>query len=172
VHNQDGDTQDILWVVNAPFPLKDREFILHRRLCTMAAPEGPTGAVSYVRMDVVDNSSLSWSLRPSITKGALRVIDHVHMQVAWASVSSSGAVATRVRSRYREDPMTALPKWVVTMILDKMLPKGLAAMRKGAVEYDQRLEQCKATGSASAGRQSKPLPAIGDSESDVVQGGG
>ena len=81
--------------------------------------------------------------------------DHVHTQVAWAFTSDSGAPLTRVRSRYREDPMTVMPKWVVTMVIDKMLPRGLAAMRKGAVEYEKRVAQ-REEAAASAGPAAGP----------------
>ena len=44
-----------------------------------------------------------------------------------------------MRSRYREDPMTKLPSFIVAMITDKMLPRGLAALRKVAIERDRKM---------------------------------
>ena len=79
------------------------------------------------------------------------------LQVAWNDVSASGAVVTRVRSLFREDPMTALPSRILTYIIDKIMPRSIASLRKAAIEREQNIarEQSASTGHAKGSRQPK-----------------
>ena len=50
--------------------------------------------------------------------------------------------AHRMLSRYREDPMMSLPKWLLSYIMDKQLPKGCEAMLVAAKDCERlRKEQ-------------------------------
>ena len=177
VHNQGGDDQYIFWLVGAPWPLQDREYIMHRRVAriygtsaaaqaaeeakaaaaaavaaaasdgaAIAAAPAPAGKPMpflrdqelYIRFDIADDGQMSRQLRPTVTNKASRCIDLFSVQVAWYG----GEGILRVRSRYREDPMMALPGWILRMITDKMVPRGLKALKSAAIELDrQRLEK-------------------------------
>ena len=93
----------------------------------------------YVRLDTADNSAESWALRPNVGKGHVRVNDHWHMQIAWAQADpKTGGVSVCVRSRFREDPMMTVPKWLLSYVMDKQLPRAVATLRKVTIEYDKR----------------------------------
>ena len=98
----------------------------------------------YVRADLCDNSSVSWTVKPTVPKGAQRVTDHKHMQIAWSSVDAHGNRCTRVRSFYREDPGVSLPRWVLGIIMDKVLPRGLKALVASAIEYERKQDSRRA----------------------------
>ena len=74
VHKQAGDDQYILWLTASPFPLKDREFLLHRRLGTQPMPDDAGAAASFLRMDASADTLTAQALRPHIPKGAIRVV--------------------------------------------------------------------------------------------------
>ena len=150
VHGQAGDSHLFHWIVSSPFPLKDREYFMHRRFCTLPAPEAEgsaegdikgaeRGGPSYLRIDRGDHPA-GWELLPTVASGALRCVDAASHQVAWSwGVNADGEPVTRVRGRVREDPMTIAPKWLVSMILDELLPRSLVALRKAAyAEHERR----------------------------------
>ena len=41
VHGFDGDHMVLNWLLHAPFPLKDREFVIHRRLAQLSSADDP-----------------------------------------------------------------------------------------------------------------------------------
>ena len=157
VHGQRGDSQALYWLVESPaWPMKDREYVLHRRMVAldrvqhqaagMATDDGqPAARVLYVRVETCDNLPASWALRAHVASRAVRCVDLNHIQAVWEGVSGSGVACACVRSRYREDPMTALPKWLTGRILDTMLPRSLASLRKVAIEYEKRKLRCSAS---------------------------
>ena len=53
----------------------------------------------------------------------------------------SGSGGTRFRGFYKEDPMMALPKWLLSWLMDKMMPSSLGAMSLSAVAYEKRLNE-------------------------------
>ena len=143
LHGQSGDSQDLYWLVESPsWPLKHREYVMHRRLCRIA--DGQSGRTLYVRLEHGGDSPAFRRLRSQSAPQSVRCVDFFSTQVAWASVGERGQTCVRVRTRYREDPMTALPKWIVGLIIDKMLPRGLAALRKSALLREQRLASAAA----------------------------
>ena len=140
IHGFDGDAMAIFWSLEAPWPLKDREYVLHRRVCRLHCEPSAAGGGPdlFLRIDIGNDAPESRALRPAVAKGAIRCVDHKHVQAAWPTGDGQ---SVRVRSRYREDPMTKLPSFLIGMITDKMLPRGLASLRKAAVERDRRLAQ-------------------------------
>ena len=46
-----------------------------------------------------------------------------------------------MRARYREDPMVSMPRWLMSFITDKMLPRGLKSMQKAAVDRQKAQEK-------------------------------
>ena len=97
------------WVVESPWPMKDREYILHRRVARLPIAAAATAATSggtsggaggvgggngsmdtgsstvdlcsmYVRFDSTDDSAYTWQLRPQVPARTQRVVDHRHMQ--------------------------------------------------------------------------------------------
>jgi len=150
VHGQAGDSQLFHWIVASPFPLKDREYVMHRRFCTLPAPEAEgsaegdvkgaeRGGPSYLRIDRGDHPA-GWDLLPTVASGAVRVVEAASHQVAWSwGVNGDGEPVTRVRGRTREDPMTIAPKWLVSLLLDELLPRTLIALRNSAyAEHERR----------------------------------
>ena len=141
LHGQAGDTMDVWWVVESPcWPIKHREYVMHRRLCRVT--DGPSGRPLYVRVEDTGDASASRRLRSQTAPQSVRCIDFRCTQVAWASAAEHAGTTVpgvRVRTRYREDPMMPLPKFVVGVIIDKMIPRGLGALRKAAILREQRL---------------------------------
>lgn len=138
LHGQAGDTQVLRWLLESPsWPLKDREYVLHRRVCRLTDPV--SGQVLYVRIEQGDNSLAARRLCPTVAPRSVRCVDMRATQVSWRSVNQRGQPSVRIRTRYREDPMVPLPKWLVGMIIDKLLPRGIAALRRSAVEREKRL---------------------------------
>ena len=90
----------------------------------------------YLRVDVANDAPETRALRPQTAPKSMRCIDHRHLQVAWATGDGQ---TVRVRSRYREDPMIKLPNMLLSMITERSMPKGIAALRKAAVERDRRI---------------------------------
>ena len=60
------------------------------------------------------------------------------VQLAWGVRSAhDGRPAVRIRLRYRDDPMLPLPKWILSWVMEKQLPKGCAGMIKASKEYER-----------------------------------
>ena len=150
IHGSDGDIQDIYWLIEAPWPLKDREYLMRRR-CACIAPDGrgrdersaatADGGASelIVRIDGVHGAQRAAELRPTTPAKTLRVTTHENTQVAWTVVSPSGVITTRVRGRFMEDPMMPIPKWFLSTLTDKMFPRSVKLLIKTAVERERRL---------------------------------
>ena len=150
IHKQDGDDMTVLWLLETPWPLSNREYVLNRRVCVLygdgqrAAVEGATAAngVVYSKVDTADDGPANRELCPNNAKGCKRVLEHYNVQAIWADPSGSG---TRFRGLYREDPMMSLPKWFLSWMMDKTMPSSMDSMIKTAVEYEKRLMAAKAS---------------------------
>ena len=130
LHGQSGDSMALYWQVEAPtWPMKDREYVLFRRVYEVH--EG-----AYLRIDRGDDSREARDLRPQVAPKTLRCVDHFHMQVAWRCTLPDGSPGVRVRSRYREDPMVGMPRWLLTIITEKALPRSIANCRKIALQRE------------------------------------
>lgn len=150
-HGQPGDSHTLLWQVVTPSMLRDREYVMHRRVGAVAA-SGKGGAMrfaprrgsgcGFLRIDVADDTAASWALQPKVARGCSRVIDQHCIQVAWEVDG-----VTRVRSLYREDPMMSpLPRWIISLVLDRALPKGLESLREAAVAHEKRNQKGRMRG--------------------------
>ena len=91
-----------------------------------------------MRKDILQDPEVAARWHPTIPSKTLRVTTHEHTQVAWSAISASGVRTTRVRSRCVEDPMMPIPKWFLSMLMDKMMPRTIKSMVKVAVELDQK----------------------------------
>ena len=68
------------------------------------------------------------------------MVDYEQLQLAWGVVSEhDGQPAVRIRLRYRDDPMLPLPKWLLSWVMEKQLPKGCAGLIKASKEYERVL---------------------------------
>jgi hypothetical protein len=43
-----------------------------------------------------------------------------------------------VRCVYREDPMMRLPGWLLSWLMDKLMPSAIESLKKAAREFEQR----------------------------------
>ena len=135
LHEQDGDDMTLLWLQETPWPLSNREYVLNRRVCVLRPP-GAEGAAVYAKADVCLDAPAARALRPTPLPKAKRVPEHVNIQAVWADPSPGGG--TCYRCFYREDPMMTLPKWLLSWLMDKMMPTSLNAMVHSAVVYEKR----------------------------------
>ena len=137
IHGQTGDSMALCWLIEAPaWPLRDREYMIYRRVSKWV--DEASSDLLYFRIDQTDDLAESWALCPRVERGATRCTDHRHAQLAWSAVSADGTRVVRVRSHYREDPQTMLPKIILNFITDTMLPRSLTTLRKSAVEHQKR----------------------------------
>ena len=144
IHKQAGDAMSLFWLVEAPWPLAHREYVLNRKLTTFegrgdAGGDGDgavnrAGAGVYIKVDTADDEPASRAMWPKVATKCVRVNDYWNVQVVWA-----GGCGTCFRSLAREHPMTSLlPKWVMSWLIDKMLPKSLGSLKQTAIEYERR----------------------------------
>ena len=144
IHKQAGDAMSLFWLVEAPWPVAHREYVLHRKLTTFEGRGGAggdgDGAVNragdgvYIKVDTADDEPASRAMWPNVATKCVRVNDYWNVQVVWA-----GGCGTCFRSLAREHPMTSLlPKWVMSWLIDKMLPKSLGSLKQTAIEYERR----------------------------------
>jgi 8-oxo-dGTP pyrophosphatase MutT (NUDIX family) len=164
VHRQAGDAMVLFWVVDMPWPVSSREFVLRRKVGRLALPDGP----SWFRVDASDDDPASWALVPDVGTGSVRVVDHSQRQLAWAAPArDDGVERVRIRGQYREDPMVPLPKWLLALLMDRTMPKAVATLLESAKVYERSpppppppsagaaAETAEADGSASS-----PLPKL------------
>ena len=149
LHEQSGDDMMLSWLVTMPWPLASREYILRRRVCLLSDGTADGSGVVYSKVDTADDGPGSRMLAPTVTPKSKRVPEHVNIQAIWAESSARGG--TCFRALVREDPMMTLPKWLLSWLLDKLMPSSLASMVTTAVAYEKRLEE-KAQGAAGAAR--------------------
>jgi hypothetical protein len=175
VHQQQSDSMAILHVVETPWPLPNREYIIERRICCLRMPppppagggaggggcDGPPRRGPYLRIDRADDSKALWALQPSVAARHLRCIDFSQVVIAWEVTSPSGVPVTRVRQIYREDPMMPLPRWLLALITERMMPKGLKALQKAALERQRSGGEHQAAAS-SASRHTPPAEQVED----------
>jgi len=132
LHGECGDFMNIYWLSSMPFPLPNREYYLERKLCEV--PPLEHGAPrAYLKIDrCLDAHKLD--LQAPVARRAVRVTDYSQWQLIWPGNNS----LTLLRTYYSENPMMPIPSWIVTFMTEKVLPKGLKAMAKAAVEYEQK----------------------------------
>lgn len=144
LHEQDGDEMTLLWQLAVTWPLANREYVLHRRVCVFREQDGGAGAkgdrVVYSKVDGGDDGPESFRLVPTVTPKARRVPEHLNICSIYADPIRGG---TCYRAFVIEDPMMTLPKWLLGWLLDKLVPSSLAAMTKTAVAYEKRLLAAK-----------------------------
>jgi len=134
IHRQAADEMTLFWLVDTPWPLANREYVLERKLATLDAATG-----TYVKLDVADDEPGSRTLWPQALPKTVRVCDYWNVQVIWAG---AGGRTTCFRSLVREHPMTSmLPKWLMSWMIDKMMPRSLAAFRETAIQYEKRVDE-------------------------------
>ena len=142
LHRQAGDHCVIYFVYSSQMrPLKDREYIVHKRHGRLP-PRAEHGEASdtYVFNELCDNSVVSWGLRPNVPRGMLRVTECKQTQIVWEATDAHGRPCTRARMRYREDPLVSIPNWVLKVITDRVLPRGIRALVQAAIEYEKRID--------------------------------
>lgn len=142
LHRQAGDELTLLWCLNAPWPLPTREYMMRRKAAKLERPPASSGDVGgcyyYIDCALEERESLA---RAPKAKGAARVVDYEQWQLAWGVRASDGQPAVRMRIRYRDDPMLPLPKWLLSWVMEKQLPKGCAGLIKASKEYERVLAE-------------------------------
>lgn len=113
-----------------------REYLLRRRLVRLGGGGPGGGGASYGRVDECDGTAASLRRWPSSLKRSVRVADHLHHQLVMQG-ETPGSV--RVRARYREDPMMPIPGFLYRLMLDRLLPRAIAALVASGERYMRQM---------------------------------
>ena len=137
LHGQDGDSMTVQWVAKSPFPLKNREYLMQRDLAILPPARAGGGPLLYFKADrsSTPDELAALGAVPPLPRGANRVDSYWQVAVAWAGDEPG---STCVRCVYREDPMMRLPGWLLSWLMDKLMPSAIESLKKAAREFEQR----------------------------------
>ena len=136
LHGQAGDSMTVQWVAKSPVPLKNLEYLMQRDLAKLPSTTSD-GPVLYFKADrsSTPDELAALGAVPPLPRGANRVDSYWQVAVAWAGDEPG---STCVRCVYREDPMMRLPGWLLSWLMDKLMPSAIESLKKAAREFEQR----------------------------------
>jgi len=133
LHGERGDEMVIYWLFSTPFPMPSREYLIHRKLCTLP-PLAPNGPRPFLKIDRALDASAP-EMQAPVARRAVRVAEYSQCSLIWARPDDGSTV---VRTVYSENPMMPIPSWLQSFMTEKFLPRGFKALFKAAVDYEQK----------------------------------
>jgi hypothetical protein len=112
LHKQTGDEMYLLWITESPWPLRDREYILHRRMCKLlAAPTEATGTGGpelVLKIETANDGAETRALRPTVAPKCVRAIDQRSVTVRVLGLRATRTAARRApTAAHRPPPRSA-----------------------------------------------------------------